>query len=75
MGNQLAASRRISAADRRFMFRLCGVGDWTANQKNRETVHCGYHKTTAVTHGMPFIDRVAFCTPTLTSAYDLRAAF
>ena len=50
MGDRLAASGGISAADRGFVFRLCGAGNQTANQKNRETVHCGYHKAAAVTH-------------------------
>lgn len=50
MGDQLAASGCISVADCCFMFRLCGAGDQTADEKNRETVHCGYHKAAAVTH-------------------------
>ena len=50
MGEQLAASGCIPAADCSFMFQLCGAGDQTADQKNWETVHCGYHKAAVVTH-------------------------
>ena len=48
MGNNLAASGCLPAADRYAMFRLCGAGDPAANQKNRAIVHCGYHKAVAV---------------------------
>ena len=41
----------LPVADRHVMFRLCGAGDQAADQKNRATVHCGYHKAAAVTHG------------------------
>ena len=51
MGNDLAASGRLPAADRHVMFWICGVGDLAANQKNRAAVHCGYHKAAAVTYG------------------------
>ena len=49
MGNWLAVSGRIIAADRHFVFRFCGAGYQAANQKNRGTVNSGYHKASAVT--------------------------
>lgn len=39
MGNNLAASGCLPAADRHAMFWLCGVGNPAANQKNRAIVH------------------------------------
>ncbi len=55
MGNQLAASDYISAADCCFMFRFCSAGDQMANQKNRKTIDCGYHKAVAVTYILGYI--------------------
>lgn len=51
MGDSLAASGRVIAADCHIMFWVCGAGHHAADQKYPETVDCGYHKTPAVTGG------------------------